>query len=179
MRFCSCIIMKSLMSYSKARFHTPGMKNLGSLYGFSGSSTRINCEHIIPQSKFKLWGLNDLRVDMHNLYPCCEKLNSIRQNFPFAENSTRLLRVSDHVVKFENNNERFFVPPEYARGKIARICLHFIHDHPQAELEIYKHVLHHDLLYKWDKFYEPDESEMQRLWLINYIQKQKQTFFLH
>ena len=170
--------MKLVSSYACARVHTLNMKFIGSIYGFAKNSLRLNCEHVIPQSKFKLFDLHSLKIDLNNLYPCCQTMNSMRKDYTFAEDLEDLdettgknIKLSTHIIKNIDTNQCFFIPPENGRGRIARTCLHIIHEHPKFAPIIFNQVLNQELILKWNDLYEPDEPELKRRWLIQRIQQ--------
>lgn len=164
--------MKSInyLCYSQARKQTLSMDFIGSIYNFKYVHENItNCEHIIPRSRFiKFENLKVLKYDLHNLYPCCIYLNSQRKNHKYTECVCQTQRPKYH-----------FIPPSYAKGKIARTCLHFIDKYPELRYTIFNDVLDKDLLFKWHLEYEPDENELKRDWLIGKIQGDRNQFIYY
>ena len=158
--------MKSKISYfcyAKARSHTLSMDFMGSIYNFKHNHKNFtNCEHIVPRSRFINYNsLKVLKYDLHNLYPCCIYLNSQRKNHKYTE------------FNYANTFERpkfHFIPPDYAKGKIARTCLYLIQLYPDVKDTIHQNVIDKNLIIDWHLEYQPDDNELKREWLIGKIQ---------
>lgn len=167
--------------YAKARTQTLSMNFIGSIYSFKYDfSNKTNCEHIIPRSRFiKFENLKVLKYDLHNLYPCCVYLNSQRKNHKYTDElGESNLILLDTSLCFERPKFHF-IPPLYAKGKIARICLFYIEKYPELKNTILENVLDKELLIKWHDTYKPDEQELKRDWLIGNIQGDSNKFILY
>lgn len=112
---------------------------------YGDNSLPKHIEHIFPQSFFKE---NPHRVrmksDLHNLYLCNYKLNTLRKNYRYVDHTTYVETSSDHVldqlgeaVKVKdmfrktgymmliNHRQKAFIPAVQSRGMIARALAYF------------------------------------------------------
>jgi len=145
--------------------------NIIDIYG--DNKEDMNVEHVFPQSIFS----NDprkkvMKTDLHNLYLCNTKLNTLRQNYKFIENSNDILNsskynyniiyntkgfpVNDPIDIFTNKdylmminkNSKTFIPSNYSRGKIARSLAYFAVKYDY--IEELKNIIDIRNLIKWN-----------------------------
>ena len=110
-------------------------------------------EHVVPRS-YCPTGSSDL----HNLWPCERKLNSMRQNYLFTEWTVPR---GGADWGFDHKN-RLFMPPRISRGLIARCDLYM------AVVYGEKGAVDPDVLQSWLSE-EPDEYElMHEAWAKKY-----------
>jgi len=130
----------------KEILHTD-MRNID-IYG--DKEETMNVEHIFPQCMFS----NDprkkvMKTDLHNLYLCNTRLNTLRSNFKYIGHDNyvpqRINDISNVILDAKGNivsdptnifinqsclmminrNRQTFIPSNYSRGKIARSLAYF------------------------------------------------------
>ncbi len=137
----------------------------------------FNIEHIIPQSYDK-----SAQSDLHLLYLAHNKINSIRSNFSFGEVYNNISNNNFSYVYVENSNikiynkiinknkdfycafsdkYRIFVPPNSAKGIIARSLLYYRSKSYNSRV-ICEKILNEELMYKWNESYGVSKEEYIR-----------------
>ena len=112
---------------------------------YGDNSIPKHVEHVFPQSHFKDHPHRvRMKTDMHNLYLCNFKLNTLRNNYRYVDHDAyvenchdqmldqmgELVSVKDMFRKtgymmLINNKKRIFVPVVYSRGMVARSLAYF------------------------------------------------------
>lgn len=112
----------------------------------------LTAEHIFPQcySKKYLYA----KKDMHNIFLTNAETNIYRSNLPFND-----------INYF--NNKKFFVPPEFSRGQIARTLTYMKLIYPLLNIN---NCINLELLLYWNKKYEPSILEIKRNYYIELYQ---------
>lgn len=131
------------LSYSQAKTIMHTEINQIDIYGDNNSTK--NVEHIFPQYLFKNdANKNMMKSDLHNLYLCNSKLNTLRQNFKYISHEDYIDNCNDHIVDQQGNNveakdifkkqgyimlinkkNKKFIPTPYSRGMISRSLAYF------------------------------------------------------
>lgn len=155
---------------------------------------RIEAEHIMPAWEFghnlSCWAdaprgegrtncnenselFNKMESDLHNLYPAVGEVNKERSNYGFTEYlaDKDSLDSFGRCQMFISPEKRLALPPERARGIIARSYLYMSY-HYQLPLD----KNHLELFFKWDKEYAPSENECLRDRLIEQVQGNANPF---
>ncbi|MFW9952216.1 MAG: hypothetical protein ACFFKA_19015, partial [Candidatus Thorarchaeota archaeon] len=100
----------------------------------------LTVEHVIPKSLIKSLGVARGHAnDLHNIYPCCQKLNSDKGSMLFAKDFLFGCDASNHV------------------GALSRACLYM---HDKYDLPIDKKTV--AIWRELDKMYVPQEFEIIR-----------------
>jgi deoxyribonuclease-1 len=138
---------------------------------------KYNCEHTVPQSWFD--GHEPMRGDLHHLFTCEPRCNSIRGNYPYhdfkdypEENQVEINRVEKQCGKAE---ERLF-EPEYAKGTVARAMLYFLLRYPDRIGSTHKDEIDEQLLLEWHRNEPPEVYEFHRNQAIYEIQGNRNPF---
>lgn len=186
MRFPSILLFINIyrsplktLSYSNAKKWLKENDNNEIIYG--NKSSKVNCEHIVPQSYIKKYKIDRKgKNDLHILYLSNPRINSHRQNYKFnlLENSFipldengKLTR--DTIYCKKNLKLQEFEPPEESRGKIARSIGYFYWNYSPVFEE---KLLDRKLLIAWNREYKVTKEEKERNEKIFQIQKNKNIF---
>lgn len=119
-------------SAKKAMFGTLDQENgkVCSVYSSECLRTRkvpnhriMNAEHTWPKSKGA--GKTPAVSDLHHLYPCNSKVNSIRSSYPFCEVEKVEWTNGLSSLGIFHDQGKCFEPPVDHRGNIARSMLYF------------------------------------------------------
>jgi endonuclease G, mitochondrial len=90
-----------------------------------------NCEHVVPQSWFHK--NNPMRGDLHHLFACEVRCNSMRGNLPytdFEDYDPQPVVDIEKVVEFCGKAEEGLFEPENNKGVVARAVLYFLVRYP-------------------------------------------------
>ena len=154
-------------------------------------------EHVVPRSYMKhSYRFKDLIRDGHNIILYPHKLNSHRNNYMIVGDDDidkkspdtvaldlygnpiycrkRLIEEEWHGrLSWKNNSQRIFVPAWPYRGEIARACQYM--DNTYVELSdtgsVFPKTMDPLLAHNWIKMYPETEWELNKLILINKLQK--------
>jgi endonuclease I len=137
MKVCCLFLMYILLGHSNIMLKN--VKNMPLLYG---NTRHINLEHIYPKSFLN----KTHHKEIHNIFASNGKMNSLRSNYKFG--------IGNYIV---DHKKRIFVPRIEDRGIIARSLL-FMNDIYSYTLK--KVITEEELLYEWNKLYEPTEKEI-------------------
>ena len=129
----------------------------------------LTAEHIFPQSFTKK--CLDAKRDMHNIFLTNAENNIYRSNYPFADSQIDM----SLIEKREKNIYKFFVPPDFAKGQIARTVAYMKFIYPKLELNS---VININLLLEWNDKFCPSFLENKRNELIYDIQGNYNIFIL-
>ena len=166
------------LTYAEARNELPNLNANPSIYMDKQKkpSVAINCEHVVPQSRFKK--KLPMRSDLHHLYPAYEPLNELRSNFKFvdipdsdatfiyymdkAKNEPVSAKVDAKDVVCEVNRYKAqFEPNGISKGNIARACAYFFTRYPQY-LPVMDQVIDVETMIKWHESDPVDVAEQIR-----------------
>lgn len=131
------------LPYNRAKSILHQEVDIIDIYG--DNSLEKNVEHVFPQYYFKTSeNKNMMKSDLHNLYLCNTKLNTLRQNFKYISHEEYVDNKNDNIVDqigdnlsvkelFEkkgylmvtNKKNRIFIPTLYSRGMISRSLAYF------------------------------------------------------
>ncbi|MDS9470880.1 endonuclease [Sporosarcina pasteurii] len=133
---------------------------------------KFNAEHVVPQSWFK--AREPMKGDLHNLFTCEPKCNSIRSNFPYYEFESKKdsRRTRNHCGLYEMG--RF--EPEHGKGTAARATLYFLLRYPRKIIKRYRKRINIPLLFRWHGQYPVTNYEKHRNQAIFEIQGNRNPF---
>jgi deoxyribonuclease-1 len=148
-------------------------------------------EKCINISKLKILGNRECAIksspefkrmytDLYNIYPAIGFINAERSNFDFKEGDTRVTQMISFVNKIFNDEkyefgkcpividkqEKTVVPPNYAKGIIARTYLYMDSTYRKYKLT----TKQKNLFNKWNKAYSVTKNECHRAKLISKLQ---------
>lgn len=133
---------------------------------------KFNAEHVVPQSWFK--AREPMKGDLHTLFACEPKCNSIRSNFPYYEFESKAdsKRIRNHcgfyaIGRFE---------PEYGKGTVARAILYFLLRYPKTIIKSYRKGINLTLLFRWHEQFPATDYEKHRNKAIFEIQGNRNPF---
>ena len=129
----------------------------------------LTAEHIFPQSFTKRY--LEAKRDMHNIFLTNAENNIYRSNYPFADSKIDM----NQIEKREKNVYKFFVPPDFAKGQIARTIAYMKYIYPKLEIN---NVINNNLLLEWNDKFCPSFLENKRNELIYDIQGNYNIFIL-
>ncbi len=129
--------------YTKAKKILHEELNNTDIYG--DNNLEKNIEHIFPQYFYKHdTNKNIMKSDLHNLYLCNTKLNTLRQNFKYISHEDYIDNCNDKIVDQQGNNinakdmfqkqgymmlinkkNKKFIPTTQSRGMISRSLAYF------------------------------------------------------
>lgn len=133
---------------------------------------KFNAEHIVPQSWFK--AREPMKGDLHTLFACEPKCNSIRSNFPYYEFESKAdsKNVRNHCGFYAMG--RF--EPEYGKGTAARAMLYFLLRYPKTIIKRYRKRINLALLFRWHEEFPATDYEKHRNKAIFEIQGNRNPF---
>jgi len=133
---------------------------------------KFNTEHVVPQSWFR--AKEPMKGDLHHLFACEPKCNSIRSNYPYYEYETNqyLVNVRNNCGKHEMN--RF--EPAYGKGIVARATLYFLLRYPKKITRKFKKSIDISLLFRWHEQFKVSDYEKHRNKAIFVIQGNRNPF---
>jgi len=130
-----------------------------------------NCEHVVPQSWFGKQ--NPMRGDLHHLFACEVRCNSMRGNQPYfdfpdynPEPDVQLEKVVVNCGKAEQNK----FEPENNKGVVARAVLYFLLRYPGRLSGHYSTEAEIAMLLNWHQSQEVTLFERHRNWCIQQVQ---------
>jgi len=170
------------LTYPKAKKVLHNEVSMIDIYG--DNLEDLNVEHVFPQFSFKHHeNKKQMRSDLHNLYLCNSKLNSLRQNFKYMNqdeisdefgdgiqrgdkildkkgnlitSSNDLFRKQGYLM-IVNQKKKQFIPTQYSRGKIARSLGYFAIKYDY--LDELKKIINLDTLLIWNNKDPVDDNE--------------------
>jgi len=104
-----------------------------------------------------------MQSDMHNLYPAIGAVNALRSNYRYAMLSGETLNECQMII---NSSERKVMPPDSAKGVVARVSLYF----DQTYLRYKLSDSQRKLFEAWDRQFPVTNDECQRNKIITRIQ---------
>ncbi|WP_363322176.1 endonuclease I family protein [Sporosarcina highlanderae] len=136
------------------------------------SQHKFNAEHVVPQSWFR--AKEPMKGDLHHLFACEPKCNSIRSNFPYYEFDSKEtpVKLHNHCGLYDIN--RF--EPEYGKGPVARATLYFLLRYPTKILIHFKKTINLPLLVQWHEQFPVNDYEKHRNKAIFEIQGNRNPF---
>ncbi|SFG44962.1 Endonuclease I [Halobacillus alkaliphilus] len=144
--------------------------------GEFSSLLKYNCEHAVPQSWYDK--KEPMRGDLHHLFTCDPRCNSIRSNYPYYDfanypiQEAAVNRVERQCGKAENE----YFEPEYAKGVVARSMLYFLLRYPEEIEPGYRKKVDEELLLQWHQAEPPGIYEQHRNQAIYSIQGNRNPF---
>lgn len=109
-----------------------------------------NCEHVVPQSWFQK--NSPMRGDLHHLFACEVKCNSMRGNLPYTDfedyNPQPVVDI-EKVVELCGKAEDNTFEPENNKGVVARAVLYFLVRYPGLLSGHYSTAEEIDMLKSW------------------------------
>ncbi|ASF39388.1 endonuclease I [Halobacillus halophilus] len=144
--------------------------------GEFSSLLKYNCEHVVPQSWYDK--KEPMRGDLHHLFTCDPRCNSIRSNYPYYDfenypiQEAAVNRVESQCGKAENE----YFEPEYAKGAVARSMLYFLLRYPEEIEPGYRKKVDEELLLQWHQAEPPGLYEQHRNQAIYSIQGNRNPF---
>jgi len=146
------------------------------ILGEFSSLLKYNCEHAVPQSWYDK--KEPMRGDLHHLFTCDPRCNSIRSNYPYYDfanypiQEAAVNRVESQCGKAENE----YFEPEYAKGTVARSMLYFLLRYPEEIDPGYRKKVDEELLLQWHQAEPPGVYEQHRNQAIYSIQGNRNPF---
>jgi len=121
-----------------------------------------------------------MQSDLYNIYPAIGFINAKRSNFHFKDGDTRITQVITFANNLFNENksefgkcsilidkkEKTVIPPNYAKGIIARTYLYMDSTYRKYRLT----TKQRNLFSKWNKAYPVTQEECHRAKLISKLQ---------
>ena len=131
------------LTYKQAKIIMHNEMNTIDIYG--DNTIDKNVEHVFPQYLFKNDNnKNIMKSDLHNLYLCNSRLNTLRQNFKYISHEDYIDNSNDNLVDQQGNSvkakdmfqkkgyimiinkkNKKFIPTMYSRGMISRSLAYF------------------------------------------------------
>lgn len=158
-------------------------------FGRYFASWNIGDESCIDISKLKILGSRQCAIksdpefkrmytDLYNIYPAIGFVNAKRSNFRFKDGNTRVTKIMSFANSFMNDkknefnkcsviiNDRSIIPPNYAKGIIARTYLYMASTYRPYKLKPEQK----NLFKKWNESYPVTKDECHRAKLISKLQ---------
>ncbi|OSX54849.1 endonuclease I [Anoxybacillus ayderensis] len=136
---------------------------------------KFNAEHVVPQSWFG--AKEPMKGDLHHLFVCEPRCNSIRSNFPYADfpfyepESPYEMVQNDCGVAYGE-----YFEPEHGKGAVARAMLYFLVRYPRAIKQPFIDQINISLLIQWHKQFPVTMYEKHRNAAIFRIQGNRNPF---
>ena len=131
------------LTHKQAKIIMHNEMNTIDIYG--DNTIDKNVEHVFPQYLFKNDNnKNIMKSDLHNLYLCNSRLNTLRQNFKYISHEDYIDNSNDNLVDQQGNSvkakdmfqkkgyimiinkkNKKFIPTMYSRGMISRSLAYF------------------------------------------------------
>lgn len=173
---------KVRLVYTGARFSTTGIPN----------HTIVNTEHTWPQSKFRSAGSGrqQMKSDLHHLYPTYNRVNADRGNKPFGEipdpetrkwwksSTARGTIPTDDIDAYSESVRSTFEPREDHKGNVARSMAYFYMAYGNQGIDLGWFRPQLETLHVWHQQDPADETERQRTEAIKAIQGTANPFVL-
>jgi len=136
---------------------------------------KFNAEHVVPQSWFG--AKEPMKGDLHHLFVCEPRCNSIRSNFPYADFPFYEPESPDEVVQNDCGvaHEEHF-EPEHGKGAVARAMMYFLVRYPRAIKHPFVDQINIPLLVQWHKRFPVTMYERHRNAAIFRIQGNRNPF---
>ena len=154
------------LTYKQAKIIMHNEMNTIDIYG--DNTIDKNVEHVFPQYLFKNDNnKNIMKSDLHNLYLCNSRLNTLRQNFKYISHEDYIDNSNDNLVDQQGNSvkakdmfqkkgyimiinkkNKKFIPTMYSRGMISRSLAYFSIKYNY--LEQLKEVIDIQTLIEWN-----------------------------
>ncbi|WP_027410320.1 endonuclease I family protein [Anoxybacteroides tepidamans] len=136
---------------------------------------KFNTEHVVPQSWFG--SREPMKGDLHHLFVCQPKCNTVRSNFPYAdfpfyEPESPDERIQNHCGVADNG----WFEPEYGKGTVARAMLYFLLRYPTEIAKAFRRKIDILLLVRWHKQFPVTIYEKHRNQAIFLIQGNRNPF---
>lgn len=144
---------KTILTYEDSRLALHKYMPQEFVYGEPCEGENVNCEHVYPQSKFR--GNDELRSDLHHLFPCISKINNCRENFKFDDIE------GGELVYSLDFKRKIFEPENKSKGNIARACAYIHCAYPEHSEKILN-VLSKELIVEWNDLDPISEHEKER-----------------
>ncbi|KHE73055.1 endonuclease I family protein [Halobacillus sp. BBL2006] len=138
---------------------------------------KYNCEHTVPQSWFDEH--EPMRGDLHHLFTCEPRCNSIRGNYPYHDFKDYPERTEVEINRVEKQcgkAEDGLFEPEYAKGTVARAMLYFLIRYPDRIGSNHKDKIDEQLLLEWHRNEPPEVYEFHRNQAIYEVQGNRNPF---
>lgn len=147
-------------------------KNIKRQVQLISNQHKFNAEHVVPQSWFK--AREPMKGDLHNLFACEPKCNSVRSNFPYYEFESKAdpRRIRNYCGLYEMG--RF--EPEHGKGTAARATLYFVLRYPGQLIKRYRKRINFPLLIRWHEQFPVTDYEKHRNQAIFEIQGNRNPF---
>lgn len=136
-----------------------------------------NCEHVVPQSWFHK--NNPMRGDLHHLFACEVRCNSMRGNLPytdFEDYDPRPVVDLEKVVPFCGKAEQGMFEPENNKGIVARAVFYFLVRYPGLLSGHYSSAGEIDILKQWHASQPVTFFERHRNRCISQVQGNRNPF---
>jgi deoxyribonuclease I len=136
---------------------------------------KFNAEHVVPQSWFG--AREPMKGDLHHLFVCHPKCNTLRSNFPYADFS--FYKPESPEEKIQNRcgvAENGYFEPEYGKGTVARAMLYFLLRYPNTIAKAFRHKIDVPLLVRWHQEFPVTIYEKHRNRAIFLIQGNRNPF---
>ncbi|MDO0878316.1 endonuclease I family protein [Anoxybacillus gonensis] len=136
---------------------------------------KFNAEHVVPQSWFG--AKEPMKGDLHHLFVCEPRCNSIRSNFPYADFPFYEPESPDEMIQNDCGvayGEYF--EPEHGKGAVARAMLYFLVRYPRAIKQPFIDQINISLLIQWHKQFPVTMYEKHRNAAIFRIQGNRNPF---
>lgn len=133
---------------------------------------KFNAEHVVPQSWFR--AKEPMKGDLHHLFACDPKCNSLRSNFPYYDCEVNDLPLSYQSDCGKQAINRF--EPSYGKGVVARATLYFLLRYPNKITRQFRKNIDIPLLIRWHNQYKVTEYERHRNKAIFEIQGNRNPF---
>jgi len=136
---------------------------------------KFNAEHVVPQSWFG--AKEPMKGDLHHLFVCEPRCNSIRSNFPYADFPFYEPGSPDEMIQNDCGvayGEYF--EPEHGKGAVARAMLYFLVRYPRAIKQPFIDQINISLLIQWHKQFPVTMYEKHRNAAIFRIQGNRNPF---
>ncbi|MGD6877816.1 endonuclease I family protein [Bacillus infantis] len=137
------------------------------------TQTKLNCEHVIPQSWFS--EQQPMKGDLHHLFACEPACNSMRSNFPYEDFPSYNPEASAFGIRDGcGMAEEGKFEPEYGKGIAARACFYFFLRYKNFKPA--EHGISCSILYKWHLEFPVSLYEKHRNAAIEELQGNRNPF---
>jgi len=140
-------------------------------YVYSSRNTNT-LEHIFPKSLIKD---KKYENDMHNIFRCNQRLNTLRSNFKFMDENEVIFddkwRKLDEY-NYVNTKKKLFIPNNQSKGIISRSIMYMSHNYNYS----YTKVIDSNILIDWCLKFPPNKNEYVHNIIVYKYQKNKNKF---
>src|SRR5699024_6628189 len=133
---------------------------------------KFNAEHVVPLSWFQ--AKEPMKGDLHHLFACEPKCNSLRSNYPYYEYESEETPMNFRSDCGKQGMNRF--EPSYGKGIVARATLYFLLRYPNTITKKFQNYIDIPLLIRWHKKFKVTEYEKHRNKAIFEIQGNRNPF---